>query len=146
MKKSVNHDLAQAVQSLGANRIRLHSNKTEIILFLLKNKKNSKKVNFRIKYQKIEIVKQTKYLSIYPDEHLTWNFQISQIKSKLNRSTTSSLLVKLRYYVKPDILRTFYFAIVDSVLRYGIQAWGQNRNQTILKTIKNIENIHEKTI
>ena len=77
MKKSINHDLAQAVQSLGANRIRLHSNKTEIILFLLKNKKNSKKVNFRIKYQKIEIVKQTKYLSIYPDEHLTWNFQIS---------------------------------------------------------------------
>ena len=146
MKKSINHDLAQTVQSLGANRIQPHSNKTEIILFRLKNKKKSKKVNFRIKYQKIKIVKQTKYLSIYPDEHLTWNFQISQIKSKLSGSTTSNLLVKLRYYVKPDILRTFYFAIVDSVLRYGIQAWGQNRNQTILKTIKNIENIHEKTI
>ena len=94
----------------------------------LQSKKIKKKF-FRVSGQKIEPVKQTKYLGIYLDEHLTWNFQISQIKSKLSRS--SGLLARLRYCVKLDFLRTVYFAIFDSILRYGIQVWGQNRNQAI---------------
>ena len=72
------------------------------------------------------------------DQHPTWNFQIIQIKSKLSRQ--SGLLAKLRYYVKPDILRTVYFEIFDSILRYAVQVWGQNRNQTL----KDIEKIQEK--
>ena len=57
-------------------------------------------------------------------------------------SRSSGLLAKLRYYVKPDLLWTVYFAISDSILRYGIQVWGQNRNQAI----KDIEKIQEKII
>ena len=118
----------------------LNSNKTEIILFQPKNKKNSKKLNFRVSGQKIEPVKQTKYFGINLDENLTWNFQVSQIQIKLSRS--SDLLAKLRNYVKADLLRTVYFSIFDSILRYGIQVWGQKRNQAI----KDIEKIQEKTI
>ena len=39
--------------------------------------------------------KQTNYLGIYLDEHLTWNFQLDQIKSQLSRSC--GLLAKLGY-------------------------------------------------
>ena len=56
--------------------------------------------------------------------------------------SSSGLLAKLRYYVKPDLLRAVYFAIFDSILRYRIQVWGQNRNQAI----KDIEKNQEKTI
>ena len=131
ISKYNNHDLAQIVQWLRAKRISLNSNKTEIILFW---------PNFRVSGQKIEPVKQTKYLGIYFDEHLTCNFQISQIKSKWSR--ISGLLSRLGYYVKSDLLQTVYFAIFDSILRYGIQVWGQSRNQGI----KDIEKIQEKTI
>ena len=62
ISKYNNHDLAQIVQWLRAKRISLDSNKTEIILFW---------PNFRVSGQKIEPVKQTKYLCIYLDEHLT---------------------------------------------------------------------------
>ena len=81
-----------------------------------------------------------KYLGIYLDEHLTWNFQLNQIKTKLSRSC--GLFGKLRYHVKTELLRTVYFAIFDSVLRYAVQVWGQHRNQTI----KEIEKIQEKDI
>ena len=57
-------------------------------------------------------------------------------------SRSSDLLAKLRNYVKADLLRTVYFSIFDSILRYGIQVWGQKRNQAI----KDIEKIQEKTI
>ena len=40
------------------------------------------------------------------------------------------------------MLKTVYFAIFDSILRYGIQTWGQHRSQAI----KEIEKIQEKDI
>ena len=97
-------------------------------------------MNFRISGQKINEVKKTKYIGIYPDEHLTWNFQLNQIKTKLSRSC--GLLAKLRYHVKTELLRTVYFAIFDSVLRYAVQVRGQHRNQAI----KEIEKLQEEAI
>ena len=58
-------------------------------------------LNFRISGQKLNKVKKTKYLGIYLDEHLTWNFQLSQIKTKLRRSC--GLLAKLRYHVRTKL-------------------------------------------
>ena len=78
-----------------------------------------------------------KYLGIYFDEHLTWNFQLNQIKTKLSRSC--GLLAKLRYHVKIELLRTVYFAIFDSVFRYAVQVWGKHRNQTINEIEKLLE-------
>ena len=125
--KYINHDLSQIVQWLRANRIYLNAKKTELIIFRPKNKSINKQLNFRISGQKINEVKKTKHLGIYLDEHLTWNFQLNQIKTKLSRSC--GLLGKLRYHVKTELLRTVYFAIFDSVLRYAVQVWGQHRNQ-----------------
>ena len=61
INKYINHDLAQIVsaqivQWLRANHISLNVNKTDIILFQPKNKKNSRKLNFRVSGQKIEPV------------------------------------------------------------------------------------------
>ena len=49
--------------------------------------KKNKRLNFRVSSQNIESIKQTKYLGIYLDEYLAWNFQIIQIKCKLSRSS-----------------------------------------------------------
>ena len=78
-----------------------------------------------------------KYLGVHFDKHLTWNFQLSQIKTKLSRSC--GLLAKLRYHVKKELLRAVYFAIFDSVLRYAVQVWGKHRNQTIKEIEKLLE-------
>ena len=61
INKYINHDLAQIVsaqivQWLRANHISLNVNKTDIILFQPKNKKNSRKLNFRVSGQKMEPV------------------------------------------------------------------------------------------
>ena len=54
-----------------------------------------KHLNFKISVQKKKTVKQNKYLGIYLDEHLTWNFQLDQIKTKLSRSCDK---IKVLYY------------------------------------------------
>ena len=106
----------------------MNASKTEIILFRPKTKTITKHLNFRISGQKVNIVKQTKYLGIYLDEYLKWN--------------SFDLLAKLRYFTNRDLLRTVYFAIFGSILRYAIQVWGQHRKQTT----KEIEQIQEKAI
>ena len=65
-------------------------------------------------------MKQTKYLGIYLEKQLTWNFKCNEIKRKWSRSC--GLLAKLRYFVKTDLLRTMHFANFDSILRYAIRA------------------------
>ena len=111
INKYINHDLSQIVQWLRANRISLNASKTEIILFHPKTKTITKHLHFRINGQKVNIVKQPKYLGIYLVEHLTWNFQLDQIKNKLSR--ICGLLAKLKYFTKTDLLRTVNFAIFD---------------------------------
>ena len=72
------------------------------MLFRPKTKTITKHLNFRIIGQNTNIAKQTKYLGIYLDKHLTWNFQLDGIKSKLSRSC--GLLAKLKYFAKTDLL------------------------------------------
>ena len=128
------------MQWLRANRISLNANKTELLIFRPKSKSITKQLNFRISGQKINPVNKAKYLGIYLDEHLTWNFQLIQIKTKLSRNC--GLLAKSIYHVKTELHRTVYFAIFDSVLRHAVQVSGQHRNQKIKET----EKLQEKAI
>ena len=58
------------------------------------------------------------------DEHLTFKYHLENLKLKLNRA--NCLLSKIRYFVKLPSLRTIYYALLDTHLRYGCQIWGQN--------------------
>ena len=71
-------------------------------------------MNFRISGQKIHIMKETKYLGMVIDEHLTFKNDVDTVKLKLNRA--NSLLAKLRHYVNLILLRTIYYAIFESHL------------------------------
>ena len=94
-------------------------------------------MNFRTSGQKINIVKEAKYLGIVRDEHLTFIKHMELLKKKLNRA--NGILAKIRFYVSPALLRTIYFAVFESHLRYGCQIWGQTPNQkrTNLEVIQN---------
>ena len=109
------------------DKVALSVEKTEIIIFRPKRKTISKKMNFRVSWQKIHISTQTKYLGIILDEHLTWSQHIKQLKSKLSRA--NGLLAKVRYYTSENLLRTIYYALFKSHMRYGCQIWGQTSSQ-----------------
>ena len=59
------------------------------------------------------------------------------LKTKLNRA--NGLLAKIRHLVSKNLLRTIYFAIFDSHLRYGCQIWGQKDSQEF-KGITTVQN------
>ena len=61
----------------------------------------------------------------------------SLLKTNLNRA--NGLLAKIRHLVSKSLLRTIYFAIFDSHLRYGCQIWGQKDSQEF-KSITTVQN------
>ena len=71
-------------------------------------------MNFRVSGQKINIVKEAKYLGLKLDQHLTLKQHMHTIKLKLDRA--NSLLAKIRYYVDSKVLNTIYSAIFESHL------------------------------
>ena len=93
-------------------------------------------MNFRISGQKINIMKETKYLGMIMDEHLTFKNHMDTVKLKLNRA--NGLLAKLRHYVNSTLLRTIYIPIFELHLRYGCQLWGKHKLKSykILKKSK----------
>ena len=80
-------------------------------------------------------MKETKYLGMAMDEHLTFKNHMDTVKLKLN--TANGLLAKLRHYVNSILLRTIYYAIFESHLQYGCQLCGKTQTQVL----QNIEKI-----
>ena len=93
-------------------------------------------MNFRISGQKINIVKEVKYLELKLDQHLTIKQHMHTIKLKLNR--INSLSTKIRYHVDSKLLKTIYSAIFESHLKHGCQ-WGRPKPKSFI-TLKKIQN------
>ena len=130
-------DLSSLGQWLRANRISLNVNKTELVIFRSPKKQIYKNPNFRLSGQKIEPKRHTKYLGVVLDEHLSFNEYMNTLKQKLNRA--NGILAKLRYYVSANTLKTIYYALFDSHMRYACQIWGQSHSR-IFDMIQRMQN------
>ena len=97
-------------------------------------------MNFCLSGQKITPTTHTRYLGILMDQHLSWDQHLKMLKQKLSRA--NGLLAKVRYYLSPKLLRTLYFSIFESHLRYGCQIWGQHSNHNL----NDIANLQRKAI
>ena len=74
--------------------------------------------------QKIRQKTCAKYLGVLIDEQLLFKDHINFLKQKLNRA--NGILAKLRHHLpSDDILKTVYYSLVDTHLRYACQVWGQ---------------------
>ena len=58
------------------------------------------------------------------DANLSWQYHVNDLSIKLNRA--NALLFKIRKHVSLKILRSIYFAILDSYLPYCCLLWAQN--------------------
>ena len=75
----------------------------------------------------------TKYLGVIIDNNLTWKNHITQIKLQLSKGI--GILYKLRQVVSQSVLRSLYFAFVQSNINYCLLNWG-NAAPTNLTQIK----------
>ena len=107
---------------------------------------------------KIELVKKQKYLGVIIDEHMTWEAQISKLRTQLRCLSYSFFYI--RNFMSQKTLIMIYNALVESLINYGITCYGQaskylierlqHTQNSIIKHVryadKNSEGVHLQNI
>ena len=70
--------------------------------------------------------KQIRYLGIYLDETLNFNYHCKILSKRLKRA--NGILCKARHYLDIPNLKNLYYAIFSSHISYGCQIWAQDTN------------------
>ena len=112
---------------LKANKLTLNVGKSNLILFKSPRKKVTKSIILKIDKKQIKETEYRKYLGVLLDNWLSWRNQLYKPPSrKIN--LRHWYLTKLRKFVSKDILKSLYFAFIQShivCLYHGVLLWTQ---------------------
>jgi len=108
---------------LNTNLLTLNINKTKFITFsITKGTQPQFQTLDLTDNAKIYKVENIKYLGIMIDQHLRWDAHAEYISQKLRKLI--HIFYLLRNILHKSLLRMVYTALAESILRYGIVAWG----------------------
>ena len=65
-----------------------------------------------------------RYIGVKIDDKLNWKSHVNTIAKKLNRA--NAMLYKVRDFVNANILKSVYYALLESHINYACTIWGQN--------------------
>ena len=120
------------------NRLTINYSKTCFIVFHTRNKKiphNLKEI--KIDDVTITRVKETKYLGLHYDEHLTWNEHVTYLCQKLVKFF--GIFKKIRQCITLKIARQLYFSFIYSRINYGLQIYG-SCSKALMSKIQTLSN------
>lgn len=147
VKNIILEDLQQIKLWLDSNILTLNYKKTQFMPFTIyeNNQPNldtltihdhycniSNDCNCNISIQKTECVK---YLGVIIDKNLRWNKHTEHISKCLRK--TFYIFKQFREFMPVNLLYKFYFGLVQSVISYGIIAWGGAATKYINKIVTN---------
>ena len=128
----VNTDLKRVSTWLKLNKLSLNADKTELIFFHSKQHSlNYDRIYIRLDQIRLVPVDSVKYLGMYIDKYLLWNFHILQLSKKLSRA--NGILSKLRHNAPINVCLQVYYAIFYSHLIYGCTLWGLTTDEDLHK-------------
>ena len=112
------------------NKLTLNLSKTSYIIFKSKRLTNINLPN-SICFENIEIHRETqvKYLGLILDEHMDWNSQTKEICNKLK--CFFPLFYNIRQYLDLDHIRTIFYTMIYSRLKYGSIITGQTSKENL---------------
>ena len=124
-----------------ANKLTLNISKTSFVIFRSKGNKN-KNIPNSIKCEDIRIHResQVKYLGLILDEHMRWDSHINEICNKLK--CFFPIFYNIRHYLDMEHIRTIYYTMIYSRLKYGCIVTGQ----TYINHIHKIQTLQNRLL
>ena len=81
-----NSQMQNISEWLRANMLSLNEKKTNFMIFRPRQKRQTFDLSLKINSRKIDHVKETMFLGVILDEHISWKSHISHIASKISKS------------------------------------------------------------
>ena len=117
---------------LRLNKLSLNSDKTKLIFFHSQRRTlNYDVISIKFNGKKLYPVDNIKYLGMYIDKYLSWNYHILQLSKKLSRG--NGILLKRRHNAPIETCLQVYYAIFYSHLIYGCNIWGFTTEEDLNK-------------
>ena len=132
LERTVNEEIKKLCLWLNVNRLALNVSKTNFVIFRA-NKPLYHNVTLIMNRKAIEQTSHVKYLGVFVDDHLNWNYHISHVAKKIGRGI--GILAKLRQFLTPQMLKNVYYCLVYSHLSYGVHVWGSAATSALNKLV-----------
>ena len=117
----VNSQMEKISEWFRANMLSLNEKKSNFMIFRPRQKRQTIELLLKINGQKIDNVKETMFLGVILDEHMSWKSHISHIASKISKSI--GIIYKSSFYLSKSVLRTLYYALIYPYIQYCIIIW-----------------------
>ena len=127
----MNTELKRVSNWLRLNKLSLNAGKTELIIFHSKRHFPNSAISIKLDGKKLVPVDYIKYLGIYIDKHLAWDYHVHDLCKKLSRA--NCVLSKLRYNAPKQVCLNVYYAIFYQHMIYGCSVWGITSEENISK-------------
>ena len=136
LNKTINTEIKKIYDWLVANRLTLNVDKSK---FMIITSKRVPKNKFKVRINGIPLKRcaSYKYLGLHFDENLNWKIHVNYVSKKVSK--LCRIMSKLRHCVNINILKTVYYALGYSYLRYGNIVWGSAAN-SVLQPLASLQN------
>ena len=121
-----------------ANKLTLNTDKSSFTIFRTKKKViHNLPEHIEFLDYKIKRTTHVKYLGLTINENLTWDNHINEICTKLK--SLFHVFYNIRDYLSIDNVKTIYYTLIYSRIKYGITLYGQ-AGSTKLKRVQTLQN------
>ena len=134
---TINTELKLVTNWLRLNKLSLNAKKTELVIFRSKRKPMNREISIKLNGFKLTPSDNVKYLGMFLDKNLSWDFHIHKLSNSLSRAT--GILSKLRHNAPRSVCLNVYYALFYSHVYYGACIWGltSQKNLKIIETLQN---------
>ena len=101
------------------------------MLFKPRQKRYHFSMKICINEQRIEQVKETVFIGVVLDEHLSWKPHISQVARKI--------INRARFFLPKPCLKTLYYCLVYPYLHYRIIFWGSTYKTNLRRGLVSLQ-------
>lgn len=112
------------------NDLRLNLQKTNAILFK-STARNQDSLSLHLNNEIIESLNKIDFIGICIDSLLNWKAELNKVENSI--SSACYALRSLRDVLTLDQLKSVYFALIESRLRYSIKYWGNSYQYNLTK-------------
>ena len=110
IESNINRELITVQNWLISNQLTLNVKKSNFIVFKSRSKKLKKELDIKLNNKTLERVKQTKFLGVIVDEHLTWKDHIDYVTLKIIRMC--GILRRIRFFLNQSTLKLLHYSLI----------------------------------
>ena len=136
LKKKTKAEIRKIYNWLIANKLTLNIKKSKFMIISNRREANQR-FQIKINGHALERCSSYKYLGLFIDNGLNWKNHVNHVCQKISKAC--GIISKLRHCVDFNTLKTVYFALGYSYLRYCNIVWG-NASKNVLKPLTVLQN------